>query len=75
RDTLLLQEDDLGATHGSPWLYDSAVPIVLLGAGVPAGRVDRPVSVSSLAGTVARLVAVAPPAASSPQLLDEALAP
>lgn len=73
--TLLLQEDVLGATHGSPWSYDSRVPILLRGASVPSGRVRRPVAVASLAPTVARLLGVSPPAGATRTLLTEALVP
>jgi predicted AlkP superfamily pyrophosphatase or phosphodiesterase len=70
--TLLLQEDELGATHGSPWSYDSRVPIVLHGAGIPQGRVARPVEVTSLAPTVSRWLGIEPPAGASTTLLTEA---
>ncbi len=73
--TLLLQEDALGATHGSPWSYDSRVPVLLWGASVPSGRVRRPVGVASLAPTVARLLGFSPPAGATRTLLTEALVP
>lgn len=72
--TLFLQEDELGATHGSPWPYDRRVPVVLWGGSLPKGRVTRAVSVESLAPTVARLLGVAPPLTSRRAALDEAFA-
>lgn len=62
-----------GAEHGSPWGYDAHVPIVLSGPGIPTGVVHRPVDTRSLAGTVAALLGVPPPAAASPNYLGEAL--
>lgn len=29
-----------GTSHGSPWQYDTHVPLVFYGAGIPEGRVD-----------------------------------
>lgn len=51
----------LRATHGSPWRYDTHVPLLLLGNGIRAGRFERPTSPASIAATVARLVGVDPP--------------
>jgi predicted AlkP superfamily pyrophosphatase or phosphodiesterase len=42
-----------GADHGSPWPYDRHVPIILWGAGVPQGRIDREVAVIDLGRTLA----------------------
>jgi predicted AlkP superfamily pyrophosphatase or phosphodiesterase len=53
-----------GATHGSPYAYDTHVPILLWGPPwVRAGRVDRPVAVVDLAPTLARVLVVPAPAA------------
>ena len=53
-----------GATHGSPYAYDTQVPILVYGPKwVKAGRVDAPVEVVDIAPTLARLLHVASPAA------------
>jgi hypothetical protein len=54
-----------GTSHGSPYLYDRAVPLVVRAPGrVPAGRVvDDPVAPAAYARTAARLLGIAPPAA------------
>jgi len=62
---------DEAAGHGSPWFLDRHVPIVLSGPGVPRGTVGRAVDVRALAGSVAELAGVPPPAgAHSARLLS-----
>ncbi len=51
----------VASTHGSPWRYDSYVPLVLLGAGIPAQRVARPVQTVDLAPTLSLLIGAKPP--------------
>jgi predicted AlkP superfamily pyrophosphatase or phosphodiesterase len=63
-----------GTTHGSPWHYDTHVPLLLIGCGIKPGQHSRPVSPACLASTVAELVGVDWPSANSEQPLREALA-
>lgn len=42
-----------GTIHGSPWSYDTRVPIVWYGWDIPAGHSTRPVGVADIASTVA----------------------
>jgi predicted AlkP superfamily pyrophosphatase or phosphodiesterase len=64
-----------GTTHGSPWHYDTHVPLLMLGAGVVrTGQFDRPVSPACLASTVAELTGCDWPSANVEQPLREALA-
>ena len=65
--------DSRGTTHGSPWQYDTHVPLLLLGAGIRPGQFDRLVSPASIAATVARLLRVDAPAANVEQPLNESL--
>jgi hypothetical protein len=62
-----------GTSHGTPWLYDRAVPIVVRAPGrAAAGRViDAPVPVTAFTRALAELLGVAPPGAASvaPSLL------
>lgn len=69
--TLFLQDEQLVATHGSPWSYDSHVPLVMAGPGIPRGNVGRSVDVRSIAGTVAALLNITPPSAAKKELLVE----
>ena len=53
------------ATHGSPYAYDTHVPILTYGpAWIGKGRVDRRVEVVDIAPTLAGLLGIAPPAGS-----------
>jgi predicted AlkP superfamily pyrophosphatase or phosphodiesterase len=61
-------EGDVAATHGSPWDYDTHVPLLVLEQGnappthrVPTGRFNRRVSPASIAPTLAELLHVPPP--------------
>lgn len=62
-----------GTTHGSPWHYDTHVPLLLLGCGIQNGQHQRPVSPACLASTFAELLNVAYPSANIEQPLREAL--
>lgn len=68
-------QSSLRATHGSPWRYDTHVPLLLLGNGVRGGRFDRPVSPASIASTIAQLLRIAPPAKNEVSPAHEALVP
>ena len=40
--------EKIAAIHGSPWKYDTYVPIFFAGNGVPAQRISRPVGPQEL---------------------------
>ena len=61
-----------GTTHGSPYAYDTAVPLLLSGAGVRPGRYARRVSTLDLAPTLADLLGILQPAGSEGRVLAEA---
>lgn len=53
-----------GTTHGSPWRYDTHVPMLLIGQGIPQGETRyEPVSPANLAATVAKIFGCATPTA------------
>jgi hypothetical protein len=60
-----------GATHGSPWRYDTHVPLMLFGAGVRPGIHRRKVSPAMLAPTLAELLGIDAPAACVEEPLAE----
>lgn len=62
-----------GTTHGSPWKYDTHVPLLLLGSGVRPGKYSQLVSPAAIAPTLARLLRVEEPPACVVDPLDEAL--
>lgn len=43
-----------GTTHGSPWHYDTHVPLILLGHGIVPGKYERRVSPAFLASHASR---------------------
>jgi len=48
----------VGTTHGSPFHYDRWVPMILMGAGIEAGRVEEKVRPMDLAPTLASLAGI-----------------
>jgi predicted AlkP superfamily pyrophosphatase or phosphodiesterase len=62
---LVSDPHELAAMHGTPWPYDSHVPIVFWGAGVKAQRSWRRVDPRDIAPTLARVLGVPAPAGSS----------
>jgi predicted AlkP superfamily pyrophosphatase or phosphodiesterase len=72
-DPYWLDTESAATTHGSPYRYDTHVPMLLYGAGVRAGRYDRPVAVVDLAVTLSRVLGVTPPPMSEGEVLREAL--
>ena len=62
-----------GTTHGSPYNYDAHIPLILMGRGVKPGKYAGRVALNDLAPTLAALIDVDAPAASSGRVLTEAL--
>jgi arylsulfatase A-like enzyme len=65
--------DAIPATHGSPYSYDTHVPLVIMGAGVAPGRYDQASTPADLAPTLAALLRVQPPSNTTGRVLLEAL--
>ena len=63
-----------GTTHGTPYSYDSHIPLVLMGPGIRPGRHHRAVALNDLAPTLATLLEVETPSGSVGRVLEEALA-
>ena len=70
---LLPEAKPEGTTHGSPWTYDTHVPLLLFGAGIKAGRYEEVVGVADLAPTLSTLLGVKAPNGSQGRVLREAL--
>jgi len=51
----------VASTHGSPWRYDTFVPVIFAGAGLPAVTVNRPITPYDIAPTLAAYFSVKPP--------------
>lgn len=52
-----------GTTHGSPYNYDTHVPLIWYGAGVKKGQSDDFVIIPDIAATIAALLEIQPPSA------------
>ena len=64
-----------GTTHGSPWHYDTHVPLLLIGQGIAPGCYDRRVSPGFLAPTASRLLGIDSPGGCVEEPLQESLQP
>ncbi|MBX7106685.1 MAG: alkaline phosphatase family protein, partial [Gemmataceae bacterium] len=62
KEYYLSSEYDTGTTHGSPWAYDTHVPLVFFGHGMPARKSADPVTPQAIAAVFARAVGVTPAA-------------
>ena len=64
----------VSATHGSPWRYDTYVPIVFAGMYIPAQQVRRQVETVDVAATLAAYLGIKPPSGSAGKTLTEIFA-
>ena len=69
----LFDEGPVAVMHGSPWRYDTHVPVVFAGPGIPAQRVHRHVGTVDVAPTLAGLLGLSPPASADGSALEEVL--
>jgi predicted AlkP superfamily pyrophosphatase or phosphodiesterase len=69
----LLGDGADASLHGSPYNYDTHVPIVLFGPGVRKGRYNAVCSPSDIAPTLAVLLGIEPPNNRFGRVLDEAV--
>lgn len=64
----------VATTHGSPWSYDSYVPVIFAGPGIASQTVHRRVHTVDLAPTLSAIVGCKPPSGASGRRLPEVLA-
>lgn len=69
----LFDEGPIPSMHGSPWTYDTHVPIIFVGPGIEAQTVHQRVHPVDVAPTLAALLGMTPPAAAQGTLLKEVL--
>ena len=63
----------VASTHGSPWRYDSYVPVMFAGAGIEPMIVNRAITPYDVAPTLAAYLGVKPPSAAIGKPLVEVL--
>ncbi|MFN2377125.1 MAG: alkaline phosphatase family protein, partial [Candidatus Binatia bacterium] len=59
--------------HGTPWEYDTHVPLIFAGPGVKRGQVSRRVETVDAAPTIAALLGIEPPSRATGRPLPEPL--
>ncbi len=57
--------------HGSPWRYDTHVPVIFAGPGVQAGIFRREIQPADVAPTLAALLGMSPPGSAQGTVLAE----
>ena len=63
----------VASTHGSPWRYDTFVPVMFAGDGLEPRTVSRPVTPYDIAPTLAARLGVKPPSGAIGEPLPEVL--
>lgn len=63
----------VAATHGSPWPYDTYVPVIFAGAGLQHQTIYRKVQTVDLAPTLCAYLGLQPPSGSVGRVLSEVL--
>ena len=70
---LLPETQPVGTTHGSPWSYDTHVPMLWYFPGIAPGARTGTVGVADLAPTLAALLGIPPPGGAAGRVLRELL--
>ncbi len=63
----------VGTTHGSPWRYDTHVPLLMFGKGINKGKTNRETNIRDIASTLSMLLGVPLPSGSTGIPVSEAL--
>jgi predicted AlkP superfamily pyrophosphatase or phosphodiesterase len=66
-------EQAVGTTHGSPWSYDTRVPLLWFGSSVKRGAQRGPASIADIAPTLCFLLGIPAPAGGQGRVLQELL--
>jgi len=65
--------DTITATHGSPYSYDTHVPVIIMGTGITPGRYLEPASPADIAPTLSALLRITAPSSATGRVLTEAI--
>ena len=69
----LFDEGPVAAMHGSPWRYDTHVPIIFTGPGIEAQTVNRRVHPADVAPSLSAILGLTPPGSAQGLPLPEVL--
>jgi len=61
----------VAATHGSPWRYDTFVPVIFAGAGVKPKRIYREIHTVDVASTLSAILGTNRPSGARGEVLQE----
>jgi predicted AlkP superfamily pyrophosphatase or phosphodiesterase len=66
-------QEPTGTTHGSPWSYDTRVPLLWFGSSIKRGTYKEATSIADIAPTLSALLGIDAPAGSGGRVLREML--
>jgi len=66
---------DTGTSHGTPFSYDTHIPVIFMGAGIRAGVYQQSIALNDVAPTLAAILEIEPPAGSVGRVLREIFSP
>jgi predicted AlkP superfamily pyrophosphatase or phosphodiesterase len=77
-DLFILQEpyylfDSTGTSHGTPYGYDTHVPVIFWGPGIKPGSYSESITANDIAPTLASILQVEPPSGAIGRILTEIL--
>lgn len=58
-------------THGTPFIYDSHVPVIFMGPGIKAAQFGEKIAINDIAPTLTHMLGVEAPSASEGRILSE----
>jgi len=61
----------IASTHGSPWRYDTHVPVIFAGYGIEAKQVSREITPYDIAPTMSNILGITHPSGSIGKVLGE----
>ncbi len=75
-DLIIIQEpyylfDATGTSHGTPYSYDTHVPVIFFGPGIKRGKYSGRIAVNDVAPTLAAILQVEQPSGSIGRILSE----
>ncbi|MCP4382469.1 MAG: hypothetical protein GY798_13810 [Hyphomicrobiales bacterium] len=71
--SFLLDPGAIAVMHGSPWRYDTHVPILFSGPGIEPAKVSRRVATTDVATTLSAIFGTSVPSGASGLVLEEVL--
>lgn len=69
----MFERGAVAGMHGSPWKYDTHVPLIFVSPGVKPATINRPVHLIDVAPTLSSILGISAPASSQGEVLSEAL--